>query len=127
MPQGKTTQRGLGWLHQQAVQALKNRHIDGKPCDWCGRPMFVDRTRNWDYNPEGSHLSGMLQGDHSGMPRSEALRRGVRVPPPDRLLHAECNRQRGTGGNDHLAANGGTQTYQDDGSGHTRSMPWPWD
>lgn len=124
----KTTERGLGWHHQQAVEALKNRHEDGSACDWCGRARYLDRTRNWDYSPEGNHLSGVLQGDHSGMSRSEALRRGEKVPPPDRLLHAECNRQRGAGGNDHLAVvNRGAQTCQADTAGHTRAMPWPWD
>lgn len=120
----KTTERGLGWRHQQAVESLKNKHIDGSPCDWCGRAMFLDRTCNWDYNPGASHLSGGLQGDHSKMSRSEAIRRGEKVPPPDRLLHGECNRQRGAGGNDHLAAEN-RDSYQP-ATEHVYAMPWPW-
>lgn len=99
-----TTEKGLGWRHRQAVDALKRRHTDGKPCAWCGRPMHLDRKRNYDYDPESTNpTSGTLQGDHSKMSRAEAIRRGVMIPPPDRLLHGECNRQRGDGQNDHLA------------------------
>ena len=39
--------------------------------------------------------SGKLQGDHGAMTRAEALRRGVPILPPDRLLHRRCNAQRG--------------------------------
>ncbi|MEU6582828.1 hypothetical protein [Nocardia sp. NPDC046763] len=74
-----TTQRGLGWRHQQAVDALKRRHVDGAPCWWCGEGMY--RTQE-------------LDGDHS-QPRS---RGGVVT---DRLLHRSCNRQRGDGSRDH--------------------------
>ena len=117
----KTTEKGLGWHHQQAAQALKRKHKDGSPCDWCGRPRWLEPTRNWDYDPQKpTRGNGVLQADHSGMSRSEALRRGVPVPPPDRLLHAECNRQRGAGGNDHLAATNRQSASE-------LSMPWPWD
>lgn len=122
MARKTTTERGLGWRHQQAVESLKNKHEDGSPCDWCGRARYLDPTRNWDYNP-GVRLSGVLQGDHSKMSRSEAIRRGEKIPPPDRLLHAECNRQRGAGGNDHLAAE--NRVYQS-ATEHTYAMPWPW-
>lgn len=122
----KTTDKGLGWHHQQAVEDLRNRHIDGSPCDWCGRERWLDPTKNWDYDPEQAvRGNGVLQGDHSRMSRSEALRRGERVLPPDRLLHAECNRSRGAGGNDHLAVvNRGTHSET---RKPTRTMPWPWD
>ena len=118
----KTThEKGLGWRHRQAVEQLKRRHRDGTPCGWCGRPMYLDRTRNWDYNPEStSPLSGVLHGDHSKMSRTEAMRQGLPIPPPDRLLHQTCNIQRGDGGNDHLAASGGA------GLVTTLAMPWPW-
>lgn len=116
-----TTEKGLGWRHQQAVEQLKRRHRDGSPCGWCGRPMYLDRTRNWDYNPESTHpLSGVLHGDHSGVSRSEAMRQGLPIPMPDRLLHQTCNIQRGDGGNDHLAATARGRVSEQLG------MPWPW-
>ena len=114
-----TNEKGLGWRHRQAVDALKRRHTDGKPCDWCGRPMYLDRRRNFDYDPmSASPTSGTLQGDHSTMSRAEAIRRGVVIPLPDRLLHGECNRQRGDGQNDHLA-----QAVA--GSSERLLMEWP--
>jgi len=115
-----TTQQGLGWKHQQAVAGLTRRHQDGAPCDWCGKPMYLDPTRNWDHdaNIPGS---GKLQGDHGAMTRAEALRRGVPIPLPDRLLHRRCNGQRGDGVNDHLAAvNRGAQPSD------VTLMAWPW-
>lgn len=115
-----TTQKGLGWRHKQAVEELRRKHRDGAPCEWCGRPMYLERTKNFDYKPDGSHLSGVLHGDHSHMSRSESIRRGVPVAPPDRLLHGECNRQRGAGVNDHLAASRGVEPS--DGL----TMAWPW-
>lgn len=126
-----TTEKGLGWRHRQAVDGLKRRHIDGTPCFWDGRPMYLDRTRNWDYDPNSSNpTSGELQGDHE-MSRAEALRQGVQIPLPNRLMHAECNRQRGDGRNDHLAwGNSGRPPVMDMPSDAAVTehllMPWPW-
>jgi hypothetical protein len=120
-----TTAQGLGYRHRVAVERLFDALTDGSPCDWCGRPRNKDRTKNWDYHPASTNpANGKLQGDHSGMSRSEALRRGVPIPLPDRLLHGECNRQRGDGANDHLAAsaNGATTTS----ATQQLAMPWPW-
>jgi hypothetical protein len=75
-----TTQRGLGWAHQQQVAALKRRHIDGTPCWWCG---------------EGMYLSQPLDGDHS-------IARAHGGTVADRLLHRACNIERGDGRRDHL-------------------------
>lgn len=118
-----TTEKGLGTRHQAAVEYLKQVHKDGSPCDWCGREMWLEPTKNWDYDESapGRRGNGVLQGDHSVMTRKEALRQGMPVLPPDRLLHAECNRQRGAGGNDHLASN-----YREAQSAGTLFMPWPW-
>ncbi|AAN12651.1 hypothetical protein LITTLEE_5 [Mycobacterium phage LittleE] len=121
MASKKTTERGLGWHHQQAADQLKKKHKDGSPCDWCGRPMWLDPVMNWDYNPDPDapkRGNGVLQADHSKQSRAEALRKGEKVLPPDRLLHAACNQQRGEGHNDHLAANGRVA--------ETLAMPWPW-
>ena len=116
-----TTEKGLGWRHQQASDQLKRHHQDGCACGWCGRPMYLDRTKNWDYNPEStSPLSGALHADHSKMSRSEAARQGLPIPPPDRLLHQTCNIQRGDGGNDHLAAE------HQGAASEALAMPWPW-
>lgn len=99
------TELGLGWRHRQAADNLRDNHTDGTLCDWCGYPMYRDRTRNRDYDPVSTNpINGVLQADHSKMSRSEAIRRGLPIPLPDRLLHGECNRQRGDGANDHLAA-----------------------
>lgn len=125
-----TTQKGLGHRHQLAVAALKRKHQDGAPCPWvlCGRPMYLDRTKNYDYDPDSTNPhSGTLQADHSGTSRAEALRLGQPVPLPDRLLHGECNRQRGDGRNDPLAA----ATPQPAGNRNRidtsqLAMPWPW-
>jgi hypothetical protein len=73
-----TTERGLGWRHQQVVAQLKARHVEGSPCWWCGEPMFRSQE---------------LDGDHS-RPRSAG---GILA---DRLLHAGCNRARGDGSGD---------------------------
>jgi hypothetical protein len=120
-PQAKTSARGLGWRHQQAVATLRRNHRDGAPCDWCGKPLYLDRTRNWDHDPDRNHLSGVLHGDHAGLSRTEAIRLGKPIPLPNRLLHQTCNIQRGTGGMDHLAA---TNTANIDTS--KLAMPWPW-
>lgn len=114
-----TTEKGLGQRHRLAVEQLKRTHQDGSPCDWCGRPMFLDARLNFDYDPlkPGKRGNGVLQGDHSITARSDSLRKGEPVLPPDRLLHGECNRQRGRGGNDHLAVVNHTEEL---------SMPWPW-
>ena len=118
-----TTEKGLGWRHQQAAESLKRRHQDGASCDWCGRPMYLDRTRNWDYKPDATNLvSGALQADHSAMTRGEAIRRGIPIPLPDRLLHQICNQQRGDGVNDHLAA---ANNNHQGNSPERCLMPWP--
>ena len=116
-----TTQKGLGHIHQEAVKYLKQKHRDGSPCDICGRPMWLNPVMNYDYDPDPEAKvrgNGVLQGDHSTISRKECMRKGIPIPPPDRLVHAECNRLRGAGLNDHLVA--GTQAEEQ------LSMPWPW-
>lgn len=120
----KTSEKGLGQRHKEAVRYLKQNHKDGSPCDWCGKPMWLDPLGNWDYDPsKPARGNGVLQGDHSVISRSESIRRGELVLPPDRLLHAECNRQRGAGGNDHLAASNRASEIDLD----ELAMPWPWE
>lgn len=80
-----TTEKGLGWDHQQETDALKAEHVDGTPCWWCGLPMFLDPLLNWDRRG--------LSGDHS-LPRASG---GVIT---DRLLHGKCNKRRGDGSRD---------------------------
>lgn len=118
--QGTTTAKGLGWRHRQAVEALRRKHTDGAKCDWCARPMYLDRTKNWDYKPDSNPASGTLHGDHSHMSRNQAITLGQPIGLPDRLLHGVCNIQRGDGGNDHLAATN-TKT-----STQPLAMAWPW-
>lgn len=115
-----TKQKGLGWRHRNHREALLRKHTDGAACDWCGRPMYRDRTRNWDHNPTSTNPdNGKLHADHAGISRNEALRKGQPIPLPNRLLHGTCNIQRGDGGNDHLAT--GKQAHT-----HQLAMAWPW-
>jgi hypothetical protein len=104
-----TTAAGLGWS-QQARARLLRRHVDGRPCWWCGQPMHRDAQRNWD--------GRALHADHT-KPRS---RGGTTA---DRLLHDTCNTQRGDGTRDHLrpAASGApADTHPDLGP---LAMNWP--
>lgn len=121
-----TTEKGLGHRHRQQVEqlfsALPPVGDPRNPCDVCRRPRHKDRTKNYDYNPNSSNpANGVLQGDHSKMSRAEAIRRGLPIQLPDRLLHGECNRLRGEGLNDHIfsGANPPETTTQ-------LLMPWPW-
>jgi hypothetical protein len=117
-----TTEKGLGWRHRQALETLFDHLNDGSPCAWCGRPRYRDRTKNYDYKPGSTNpANGQLQGDHSKLSRSEAAARGIPIPPADRLLHGECNRQRGDGTNDHLAANAAPVSQTNE-----LLMAWPW-
>lgn len=115
-----TTARGLGYAHQQQVEALKRRHINGTPCFWCDRPMFLDRTRNFDYDPASPDpASGSLAGDHSRS-RSNG---GTKA---DRLMHGLCNKQRGDGSRDHLRPAITGESLRDDSPDlGLRLMPWP--
>lgn len=97
-PKLGTTQRGLGWTHQQQRRRLLAVHRDGTPCpcldlDDCGPgcpcraagrglPMFRDAA----LNPDGR----ALQADHT-----RARSKGGRTA--DRLLLATCNGSRGDG------------------------------
>ncbi len=48
-----TTQRDLGLRrHRNAADALRRAHQDGTRCDWCGRPMYRDRTRKLGLRPQ---------------------------------------------------------------------------
>lgn len=117
-----TEQKQLGWRHRQQRDHLLENHVDGSACDWCKRPMWKDRTKNYDYDPHGSDTSGTLQADHSGMSRAEAIQRGLQVPLADRLLHGRCNVQRGNGENDHILSGESPLGIIED----ELIMPWPW-
>ncbi|MBE7338113.1 hypothetical protein INS45_01365 [Corynebacterium aurimucosum] len=80
-----TTEKGLGWDHQKERDALLAVHVDGTPCWWCGRPMYRERSRNFD--------GRALAADHS-------LARALGGTRADRLLHSTCNSARGDGHND---------------------------
>lgn len=81
-----TTQRGLGYTHQQHRAGLIRRHTDGTPCWWCELPMFKRAEGNWDSRP--------LAADHT-------IARALGGTRADRLLHWTCNAQRGDGSRDH--------------------------
>ncbi|MGN7134573.1 hypothetical protein ACTHQY_15005 [Rhodococcoides corynebacterioides] len=74
---GKTTsQKGLGWDHQQVRKQLLSQHVEGTPCGHCGKPMFK--------------ATQPLDADHE-LARHHGGRRA------NRLLHASCNRSRKDG------------------------------
>lgn len=82
-----TTDRGLGWRHQQAANKLQRQHADGTPCWWCNFPMYLAASQNWD---------GLtLAADHS-QPRVFGGKKA------DRLLHGKCNSQRRDGRRDNV-------------------------
>lgn len=98
MPKPKTTERHLGWPHQQQRRALMAALVEGTSCpclelDDCGPgcpcraaghglPMYTDA----ELNPDGMPL----EADHT-----TSRSRGGRTA--DRLLLATCNRSRGAG------------------------------
>ena len=69
-----TTQRGLGWEHQQARAAALATLVPGSPCPFCREPMFAEHALDYD------HAIPRLLGGDSG---------------PRRLAHASCNRRAG--------------------------------
>lgn len=85
VPPKTTTERGLGWQHQRKREALLAVHRDGAPCWWCSRPMYRDKTRNFD--------GQALAADHI-----QARANGGTVA--GRLLHGSCNSSRGDGSRD---------------------------
>lgn len=106
-----TTQRGVGYRHRKQVEYLHSTHIDGTPCWWCGKPMYRDPGRNWD----GRRLSG----DHS-IPRSK----GGTIA--DRLLHWQCNTDRGDGDrDDQRPALTGEKVTTPEGLGVLQIDCWP--
>ncbi|AXC38151.1 HNH endonuclease [Gordonia phage Mulch] len=113
----KTTDRGLGWRHQQIRRRLLAGHHDGAHCWWCGRPMYREPERNWDSKP--------LEADHTRTREHH----GIENNDADRLLHHTCNRQRGNGDRDNLRPALGPHdddTNDQPDNGDMRLMPWPW-
>jgi hypothetical protein len=120
-----TTQKRLGHDHQVHRARLLARHVDGSPCWWCGRPMWRDRRKNFDYNPNARRQdgkpdtsSGSLAGDHT---LSRAIHSNTIA---DRLLHGRCNKERGDGSCDDQRP-AITQRPEDSVLG-VRTLDWPW-
>lgn len=114
-PTKTTTARGLGHDHRKRREYLLKLHVDGSPCWWCGRPMWRDKTKNFDHNPASRNPgNGALAADHT-LARAHGGRQA------DRLLHGLCNNQRKTGRNDDQRP---ALTATRDGLG-TRALPWP--
>lgn len=116
--------RGLGYQHRKVREGLLRRHVDGSPCWWCGRPMYRDPKRNFDYDPASLDPgNGALAADHT-----HARAHGGRKA--DRLLHGRCNKERGAGQRDaqRPAITGreidATTSGRDPAIGF-RAMPWP--
>lgn len=85
-----TTQKGYDHDHKENRRRLLQRHVDGKPCWWCGKPMYRDAARNHDGHPLEAHHSKSL------------ARHGRAGNRADTLLHKVCNIQCGDGTRDHL-------------------------
>lgn len=115
-----TTEKGLGWRHQKDRDRLLRAHIDATLCWWCGKPMYRDRTRNWDYDPASTdRASGSLAADHS----HARAHGGTKA---DRLLHGQCNKMRGEGARDHLRpALGGQGAESVVAPSRPAAFPWP--
>lgn len=112
-PKQTTTQRHLGHDHQTNRERLLVRHVDGRRCWWCAKPMYRDKTKNWD-----GHA---LEADHK---KSRSLYGKTRA---DRLLHKTCNIQRGDGSHDDQRPALAQQiTVSEDESLGPLAMGWPW-
>lgn len=113
--------RGYDEAHRNQARRLLAVHHDGTLCWWCALPMFRDRTKNPDYDPQATRrdgkpdtTSGQLHADHGDGPNK----------PANRLLHEICNKQRGDGSRDHErpALRLITHTHP---LGENLSMGWP--
>ena len=71
-----SSQRGYDYKHQTRRKQLLYNHVDGTPCDYCGRPMYRDPERNFDGAP--------LNADHADMDKTRLA---------SRLLHDRCNKR----------------------------------
>lgn len=104
-----TAARGLGHAHKVRALQLKRDHVEGTLCWWCGEPMY---------------LAQGLHADHSTS--RAAARANGQTTMADRLLHAECNEQRGDGHRDHLRpALTGVRMGKVTIDIGTRAMRWP--
>jgi hypothetical protein len=86
---GNTTQRGLGYTHQQDKRRLLAELVDGTPCplpEWCGGEPMVHPKRC----PNGPCFWCTLERDHT-VPRALGG-----VDSAGRLSHASCNRRAGS-------------------------------
>ena len=86
MSKASTTERGYGWAHQQARERLLRAHKDGAPCPRCHKPMWRDKTKNWDERS--------LAADH-GPGHEQKYAADKQRNPPTRLMHATCNERDG--------------------------------
>lgn len=92
-------ERGYGYAHVKARDALLRDLVDGTPCYWCELDLFRNPESNWDKSP--------LAADHS----DERAADGGKA---DRLLHLRCNSQRQDGSRD------------DERPAVTGIPPWEW-
>lgn len=81
-----TTERGYGWKHQKTRERLLRNHVDGTPCDVCGKPMYKDPTKNWD--------GAKLEAEHP-IPQMTLPMAQRRHNEAKKLLHRFCNRSEG--------------------------------
>ena len=91
--------RGYDQAHRNQARRLLAVHHDGTLCWWCGLPMFRDRRKNPDYDPNATRrdgkpdtTSGQLHAEHEDGKESGKL--------ANRLMHGLCNKQRQGGARD---------------------------
>ena len=121
-----TTQKRLGHDHQVHRQRLLARHVDGTPCWWCSRPMYRDRRKNYDYNPNATRRDGKPDTSSGSLAADHTRTRSTTTHSiADRILHGTCNKQRGDGTRDNQRP-ALTNTHTTDTSQlGTRVFDWP--
>lgn len=115
-PKLTTAQKGYDHDHVTNRGRLLRRHVDGRPCWWCGRPMYRDKAKNWDGHALEAHHTKSIARHGTGRNRA------------DKLLHKTCNIQCGDGTHDDkrpTATNHVDVTHTDNGVGNL-AMGWPW-
>jgi hypothetical protein len=106
----------MDYAHEVNRDRMLTRHVDGRRCWWCARPMYRDKTKNWD--------GKSLHAEHT---RTRKFH-GVKGNRADRLMHDTCNKQRGDGSRDDQRPALATLTDNPDYTtplGGPLAMGWP--
>lgn len=103
-----TAQRGYGGNHVKARDRLIYNLVEGSECEYCGRPMYTDKTKNFD--------GASLEADHIDRDKTQ---------PPKRLIHRQCNRKLNGNGAGKWVKHG-PEWYAKHGQNHgDNGLDWP--